>query len=136
MTTLPNPSDSGLPQVDDVDDQGLTLTQRFELETILRRIEDCNDKEALKKLAHSTTKAWYTIKSGIGNKILEKLTEDLDAVNARHQAFIEQTVHQFPEVNEVEVVESFTYGVDESGEWKPKVQADPYDTFFQPDYLG
>lgn len=81
MITLPEPSNSGLPTVDEVDDSGLTLTQRFELETILRRIEDCNDKEALKKLAHSTTKAWYTIKSGIANKILEKLTEDLEKVN-------------------------------------------------------
>jgi hypothetical protein len=70
MTTLPEPSNSGLPQVEDVDDEGLTLNQRFQLETLLRPIETCNDIEALKKLAHATTKAWYIMKSGIGNKIL------------------------------------------------------------------
>lgn len=130
------PSGSGLPIVDDVDDQGLTLTQRFELETILRCIEGCDDKEALKKLAHSTTKAWYTIKSGIGNKILEKLTEDLEKVNERHMVFVANTAAEFPEAKEIEVVESFTYGVDESGKWSPKIQDDNYDTFFQPDHLG
>jgi hypothetical protein len=136
MTTLPTPSDSGLPTVDEVDDEGLTLIQRFQLETLLRPIETCSDIEALKKLAYSTTKAWYIIKSGIGNKILEKLTEDLEKVNERHMVFVANASEQFPEANEITVVEEFTYGVDENGKWSPKVQEDAYDTYFQPECLG
>jgi hypothetical protein len=134
MTTLPEPSNSGLPTVDDVDDEGLTLNQRFQLETLLRPIETCNDNEALKKLAHSTLKAWYIMKSGIGNKILEKLTEDFENVHERHMVLVSNTATQFPEAKEIHVVEEFTYGVDEKGQWHPKVQEDAYDTYFQPGY--
>lgn len=49
--------------------------------------------------------------------------------------FVANAANQFPEATEIHVVEEFTYGVDENGEWKPKVQADPYDIYFQPDHL-
>jgi hypothetical protein len=103
---------------------------------MLRRIEDCNDREALKKLAYATTKAWYIMKSGVANKILEKMTEDLEKVNERYMVSVANASEQFPEANESTVVEEFTYGVDENGKWSPKVQEDAYDTYFQPEYLG
>jgi hypothetical protein len=76
MTTLPNGPSSGLPHPSDESNEGLNLTQRFELETMLRKLEGCNDIEQVKKLAHSTMRAWYIMKSNLANKMLEKLTAD------------------------------------------------------------
>lgn len=122
MTTLPTPPSSGLPPVENVDTDGLTTAQRFDLEIILRQVEACNDREALKKLAHSTVKAWYVGKSNLANAMLKKLTEDK---NNLVELMAQKVLSEEP-----------TSEVDSDGVWRPRVQSESYDTFFQPDFLG
>jgi hypothetical protein len=118
MTTIPNSPSSGLPHPSDESDEGLTVTQRFDLELMCRKLEGCNDIEQVKKLAHTTMRAWYIMKSAIGNKLLEKLTSDH---NNMAELMAQRAASQEPESD-----------VDEKGTWSARVQNEPYDTRFQP----
>ena len=120
MTTIPSSPSSGpqLPPVENVDTDGLTTAQRFDLEIILRQVEACNDREQLKKLCHSTVKAWYVGKSNLANAMLQKLTSDKsDLVELMAQRVLS---------------EEPVSDIDADGEWRVRVQDQPYDTFFQP----
>jgi hypothetical protein len=75
MTTLPEPSDSGIHLPEDYEDMSLTLDQQFELDKFTRVIDKADSKEKLRAISKQLLKAWFVQRAAVNFVLKQKLQE-------------------------------------------------------------
>lgn len=140
MTTISNnPSFGNPPEPNDSEtcDDGLTLPQKFDLAIMQRKIDDCRDIEELRRLTKTTTTAWYVLKCGIANKMLEKLIEYTPTTYIPEEAECQIAADTTASASSIQTEigedsDPTAPTTSETPKWSAAVQSIPYETQFQP----
>lgn len=74
MTTLPEPSDSGIRLPEDYEDMHLTLDQQFEIDKYTRIIDKA-DKEQLRAISKQMLRAWFVQRAAVNYVLKQKLID-------------------------------------------------------------